>query len=87
MAATPELRTEMVMRHPADATLGRARERRFGRLAKVRRAVVPEDGEAGVDITGARVVNMQPATVAHLEIGLVYHRATSMPASNAINSP
>ena len=30
--------------------------------------MVPEDGEAGVGIIRARVVNVQPATVAQLEI-------------------
>src|SRR6202035_3124415 len=35
--------------------------------------MVPEDGEAGVGIIPAAVVNMQPSTVAQLEISLGHH--------------
>ena len=64
MAAAAELGTEM---------------QGFGRLAKVRRAVVPEDGETRFSIIRLGVVNMQPATVAQREVGLVYHGPTIMP--------
>src|SRR5713101_3882695 len=57
-----------VVRHPSDAALGGGREERFGRLTKVRRAVVPEDGKLCSRGIRADVVNMQPATVTQREI-------------------
>jgi hypothetical protein len=38
--------------------------------------VVPEDGEAAVGVIRAGVVDMQPATIAQLKIGLS-HTATT----------
>jgi len=43
--------------------------------------MVPEDGETDVGIIRAGVVNMQPVTVAQLEICLVHHRLTIMPGA------
>ena len=62
-----------VVRHPADAEPGRGWEKGLGGRTDVRRAVVPENGEPAVRPVRARVVHVQCATVAQLEISLRNH--------------
>jgi hypothetical protein len=51
-----------VVRDPPQAELGGVREQRLGRRAEIRRAVMPEDGEAAIRITGGGVVDVEPAS-------------------------
>ena len=43
---------------------------------------MPEDGKAGVGISGAGVVDMQPATIAQAEVSLVHHRMLELGAGD-----
>jgi len=61
------------MRDPADAVLGRGGEQRRRWRARVRRAVMPEDGEPGGAITGGGIVNVQHAPVIQDKVGLCHH--------------
>jgi hypothetical protein len=61
------------MRHP-DAALAGRREQGLGRRAGVRRAMVPEDSQAGIGVIGAGIVDMQRAPVAQVKISLCHHR-------------
>jgi hypothetical protein len=72
------------MRDPADAALGRGGEQRRGRRARVRRAVMPEDGEPGGAITGAGVVNVQYAPVIQRKVGLCHHMTSLMTSAQAV---
>ncbi len=58
-----------IIRYPADAESVRGREKWLGGRSDVRRAVVPEDGEPAVFVVRARIVRVQRATVAQLQIG------------------
>src|SRR2546425_10719018 len=60
-----------IMRHPADAALGGGWEQRLGRLAKIRRAGVPDNRETTISTTGKRVVDVEAATVAQPKVALV----------------
>jgi hypothetical protein len=74
------------MRDPADAALGRGGEQRRRRRARIRRAVMPEDGEPGGAITGAGVVNVQYAPVIQRKVGLCHH-VPSLMTSAILSAP
>jgi hypothetical protein len=74
------------MRDPADTALGRGGEQRRRRRARVRRAVMPEDGEPGGAITGAGVVNVQYAPIIQGKVGLCHH-VPSLVTSAILSAP
>src|SRR5215204_5981532 len=75
-----------VVRYPADAEPVRGREKWLGRRPYVRRAVVPEDSEPAVHVARPRVVGVQRAAVAQLQIGLRYH-PSSLRVVTLLDSP
>lgn len=69
-----------VIRHPADAALRTGREQRLRGRTDVRRAVVPDDGEVGIDALGQGVIDAEDAAVAEPQVSLPHQRSlTTVP--------